>query len=114
MAMTGYIVGAPGTAAVGGNPGATSLPLTSAPNAGLGGMPVYAIPNKAPHDPASNPLSFPDDKMVDLTNPATLQPLTGAAGRFTVTNTSAAPAAAVFDVTVRFHDLSASATDLEE
>lgn len=86
MAMTGYIVGAPGTAAVGGNPGATSLPLTSAPNAGLGGMPVYAIPNKAPHDPASNPLSFPDDKMVDLTNPATLQPLTGAAGRFTVTN----------------------------
>jgi hypothetical protein len=115
MAMTGYIVGAPGTTAVGGgNPGATSLPLTSAPNAGLGGMPVYAIPDKAPRDPASTPLSFPDEKMIELTNPATLQVLTGAPGRFTVTNTSGAPAAAVFDVTVRFHDLSASAVDLEE
>lgn len=116
MAMTGYIVGSPGTTSVGGgNPGGpSSLPLTSAPNASLGGMPVYAIPSKAPRDAASNPLSFPDDKMIELTNPATLQPITAAPGRFTVTNTSGAQAAAVFDVTVRFHDLSASATDLEE
>jgi uncharacterized protein YukE len=116
MAMTGYIVGAPGTTSVGGgNPGGpASLPLTSAPNASLGGMPVYAIPSKAPRNPASDPLSFPDDKMIELTNPATLQPITAAPGRFTVTNTSGAQAAAVFDVTVRFHDLSASATDLEE
>ena len=117
MAMTGYIVGAPGTTSIGGgNPGATSsLPLTSAPNASLGGMPVYALPNKAPRDPTtSSPLSFPDDKMIELTNPATLQVLVAPPGRFTVTNTSGAPAAAVFDVTVRFLDLSASATDLEE
>jgi hypothetical protein len=116
MAMTGYIVGAPGTTSVGGgNPGASaSLPLTSAANASMGGLPVYAIPDRAPRDPTANPLSFPDDKMIELTNPATLQALTGSPGRFTVTNTSGASAAAVFDVTVRFHDLSASTTDLEE
>jgi hypothetical protein len=115
MAMTASIIGAPGTTSVGGgNPGATSLPLTSAPNAGLGGLPVYAIPDKAPRDPDANPLSFPDDKMIELTDPATLQTLTATPARYTVTNTSGAPAAAIFDVTVRFHDLSASATDLEE
>jgi hypothetical protein len=31
-----------------------------------------------------------------------------------VTNASGAPSAAIFDVTVRFHYLSASPTDLEE
>jgi hypothetical protein len=116
MAMTASIIGAPGTTSVGGgNPGTGgTLPLTSAPNAGLGGMPVYAIPNRAPRDLAANPLSFPDAVTIELTDPATLQTLTGAPSRFTVTNTSGAPAAAIFDVTVRFLDLSASATDLQE
>jgi hypothetical protein len=116
MAMSASMIGAPGTTSIGGgNPGTGgTLPLTSAPNAGLGGMPVYPIPDRVPRDPAANPFSFPDDKAIELTNPATLQPLTGAVARFTVTNTSGGPAAAIFDVTVRFHDLSASSTDLEE
>jgi hypothetical protein len=116
MAMSASIIGAPGTTSIGGgNPGTGgTLPLTSAPNASVGGMPVYPISEKAPRDAAANPLSFPDDKTIELTNPATLQTLTGAPGRFTVTNTSGGPAAAIFDVTVRFHDLSTSATDLEE
>ena len=117
MAMTASIIGAPGTTSIGGGNaiGGGALPLTSAPNATLGGLPVIAIPDKAPRSDATpNPLSFPDAKAVELTNPATLQPLTGAPARFTVTNTSGAPAAAIFDVTVRFHDLSASSTDVEE
>ena len=117
MAMTASIIGAPGTTSIGGGNaiGGGALPLRSAPNATLGGLPVIAIPDKAPpSDATPNPLSFPDAKAVELTNPATLQPLTGAPARFTVTNTSGAPAAAIFDVTVRFHDLSASSTDVEE
>lgn len=117
MAMTGYIVGAPGTTSVaGGNPGVSPiLPLASRANASQDGLPVYGIPTKAPHtDPTPNPLAFPDDKAIELTDPATLQDLTGPPARFTVTNSSGAAAAAVFDVTVRFHDLSASASDLEE
>ena len=121
MAMSASIIGAPGTTSIGGgNPGTGgALPLTSKPNAGLPapltGAPVYPIPDKAPRSDATpNPFGFPDDKTIDLTDPATLQTLTGAPGRFTVTNASGAPAAAIFDVTVRFHDLSASATDVEE
>jgi hypothetical protein len=115
MAMTASIIGSPGTTSVGGgNPGGTALPLTSATNPSMGGLPVYAIPDKAPRDLAANPLSFPDDKMIEVTAPATLQDLTGAPTRFTVTNTSGTLASAIFDVTVRFHDLSTSATDLAE
>jgi hypothetical protein len=73
------------------------------------------IADRAPRSDATpNPLGFPDDKMIDLTDPATLLTLTGAPSRFTVTNTSGGPAAAIFDVTARFNDLSASATDVEE
>ena len=76
---------------------------------------LYPIPDKAPRSDATpNPLSFPDALTIELTDPTTLQTLTAAPGRFPVTNSSGAPAAAIFDVTVRFHDLSASATDVEE
>jgi len=52
---------------------------------------------------------------IELTDPATLQTLTAAPSRFTVTNTSGAPAAAILDVTVRFHDLTPpTATDVAE
>ena len=118
MAMSASILsfGAPAATIGGGNPGtAGSLPITSAPNAALGGAPVYPIPLKAPRSDATpNPFSFPNAMAIELTDPATLSPLTGAPGRYTVTNASGQPAAAIFDVTVRFHDLSASATDVEE
>jgi hypothetical protein len=117
MAMTVSVIGAPGTvSAGGGNPGApTTLPLTTKPNAAFGGAPIVAIPNKAPRSDATpNPFAFPDDKTIELTDPTTLQTLTAAPGRFTVTNTSGAPGVAIVEVTVRFNDLSASATDLEE
>jgi hypothetical protein len=114
MAMTASNIGAAGSTSVGGgNPGTTALPLSSAPNGALGGLPVYPIPDKAPRE-GPNPLVFPDGQSIELTNPATLQNFTGAPSRFTVTNTSGADSAAIFDVTVRFHDLSASTTDLEE
>ncbi len=79
MSMSAVIIGAPGTTSVGGgNPGATQLPLTSAPNGSLGGLPVYDIPGKAPlSGAAAGPLTFPDDQMIELTNPANLQTLTG-------------------------------------
>jgi hypothetical protein len=117
MAMTVSTIGAAGTSAGGGNPGApTSLPLTSKPNAAAGGLPVYSIPTKAPRSDASpNPVGFPDGLMIELTDPATLKTLTAAPGRFTVTNTSGGPASGIVDVTVRFHDLTpASADNLDE
>ena len=116
MAMTAYNVGGAGSSVGGGNPGTTTLPLTSAPNIALGGLPVYPIPNKAPRSDANpNPVSFPDDKTIELTNPATLQSLTGTPTRFAVTNSSGADSAAIFDVTVRFHDLTpADANNLDE
>jgi hypothetical protein len=106
MAMSATMIGAPGTTSIGGgNPGTNgTLPLTSAPNGALGGLPVYPIADKAARAGA-NPTVFPDAQSIDLTNPATLQSLTGAPARFTVTNTSGADAAALFDVTVRFNDL---------
>ena len=117
MAMTAQIIGSPGTTSVGGgNPGApASLPLTSKPNASLGGAPLYPIPDKAPRtDSNPAPLSFPDSASIELTNPATLQTITGAPGRFTVTNTSGGQAAAVVDVTVRVHDLEEDGLDIED
>jgi hypothetical protein len=117
MAMTIGTIGGGGVSAGGGNPGApTSLPLTSKPNAAASGLPVYSIPNKAPRSDATpNPVGFPDSLMIELTDPAKLQTLTAAPGRFTVTNTSGAPASAIVDVTVRFHDLTpVDADNLDE
>jgi hypothetical protein len=116
MTMTASIIGAAGTTSIGGgNPGTNgTLPLTSAPNATLGGLPVYPIPNEAARAGA-NPTVFPDAQSIELTNPATLQTLTGAPGRFTVTNTSGGPAAAIFQVTARFNDLTpVDANNLDE
>ena len=63
VAMTASMVGTPGTSSVGGGHiSATQLPLSSAPNAMLGGLPVYDIPGKSALATASpNPFSFPDD-----------------------------------------------------
>jgi hypothetical protein len=107
-AMTAQIVGAPGTTSIGGgNPGTGgTLPLSSSPNATYGGMPLYDIPGK--DTPGTNPLLFPDSEMIELTNPANLETQTGAPARFSVTNTSGGPAAAIFDVTVRFTDVANS------
>lgn len=115
MAMTVAIIGNPGSSVGGGNPGTPTLPLSSKANDAFASMPVYAIPEKAPPmDTPSSPLSFPKAKMIELTFPETLQNFTGAPARYTVTNTSGAPAAAVIEVTVRFLDLSVSATDPDE
>jgi hypothetical protein len=118
MAMTVSVIGATTTtSAGGGNPGApTSLPLTSKPNAAFGGAPVYAIPTGAERSDATpNPLSFPNNLMIELTDPTRLQTLTAPPGRFTVTNTSGGPASGIVDVTVRFHDFTpVDADNLDE
>jgi hypothetical protein len=112
MAMTASNIGGVGSSVGGGNPGTTQLPITSKPNAALDGAPVYAIPDGAPRaDSTPNPFSFPNALMIDLTDPTTLQPLTGAPSRFAVTNASGGPSAAIFDVTVRFHDLTPADKD---
>jgi uncharacterized phage infection (PIP) family protein YhgE len=98
----------------GGNTGLTAAPITSAPNAAAGGAPVYPIPLKAPRSDATpNPFAFPTDKAIDLTDAATLFNVSGAGvGPFKVTNL--APSALPITVTfsVRFNDLTASATDV--
>jgi hypothetical protein len=93
----------------------TGAPLTSAPNAQLGGAPVYPIADKAPRSDATpNPFAFPDAQSIDLTDPATLLDAgTGPPTKFKVA-TGGTPGAIMVDVTVRFNDLSASATDLNE
>ncbi|MCW2993687.1 MAG: hypothetical protein JWQ18_1182 [Conexibacter sp.] len=98
----------------GGNTGLARAPITSAPNATAGGAPVYPIPNKAPRvDATPNPFAFPADLAIDLTDPATLYNLTGAgAGPFTVTNITGSTAPITVTFTVRFNDLTASATDV--
>jgi hypothetical protein len=100
----------------GGNaPLPATVPITSKANAAAGGAPVYPIPFKAPRvDATPNPFSFPSDKAIDLTAPATLQDFTGGgAGPFTVTNPSSSqPGVATVTFTVRFNDLTASATDV--
>jgi hypothetical protein len=97
----------------GGTPPLTTLPLASGPNADVGGAPVYPVPNKAPRvDSSPNPFTFPIEKMIELTDPATLNPGFGPATRFTLANSSATlPGVARIAITVRFVDLSASATD---
>lgn len=94
----------------GGTGGVPAVPITSAPNAALSGAPVYDIPLKAPRvDATPDPFSFPTDKAIDLT----AQPLAGGGVPYTVASTAPAgtdiPITVTF--TVRFNDLTASATD---
>jgi X-X-X-Leu-X-X-Gly heptad repeat protein len=98
----------------GGNTGLPrTVPLTSAPNAALGGAPVYDIPDAAPRsDDTPNPFSFPDADQIELTDPTTLYNLSGVGvSRYTVTNGGATPVPITVTFTVRFNDLTASATD---
>jgi hypothetical protein len=111
MTVTG--VAATGITASGGNPGLAAVPLTSKANDGAGGAPVYPIPFKAPRvDAAPNPFSFPTDKAIELTDPATLQAFAAPATRYTVTNAGPAQGVATVTFTVRFNDLTASASDV--
>ncbi|WP_027005232.1 hypothetical protein [Conexibacter woesei] len=98
----------------GGDAVLTRAPLTSAPNDALGRAPLYNIPNKAPRvDATPNPLSFPDADAIDLTDASTLYRLSGAPiGPFTVTNPTGTALPVTVTFTVRFHDLTASATDV--
>jgi len=108
-----------GTATLGGgHPGDTqTVPLTSEPNPAYAGAPVFAIPDKAPRvDAPPNPFVFPGDKLMELTDPTRLLRVTDPdndPSRFTVSKASGL-GGVIVDVTVRFHDLSASATDLDE
>jgi hypothetical protein len=99
----------------GGNTGLPSaVPITSAPNPAAGGAPVYAIPDKAPRvDETPNPFAFPIAKTIDLTAPASLQNLGGGVGPFTATNAGPNPAPVIVRVTVRFNDLTASASAVD-
>ncbi|HEY6760567.1 MAG TPA: hypothetical protein VI318_13800 [Baekduia sp.] len=104
-----------GVTLAGGNTGLpNTVPITSAPNATLGQAPVYNIPLKAPRvDATPNPFSFPDADAIDLTDPATLYNLTGAGvGPFTVDNIAGQTVPVTITFTVRFNDLTASATDV--
>jgi X-X-X-Leu-X-X-Gly heptad repeat protein len=100
----------------GGNTGlgTPQAPLTSAPNAAAAGAPVYPIPNKAPRvDADPNPFTFPSDLAIDLTDASTLYNLSGAGvGPFTVTNAAGSALPITVTVTVRFNDLTASATNV--
>jgi hypothetical protein len=99
----------------GGNTGLpATVPITSKANAAAGGAPVWPIPLKAPRvDGTPNPFAFPSDKAIDLTAAATLQDLSGAgSGPFTVANASGQTGVATVTFTVRFNDLTASASDV--
>lgn len=101
----------PGIVVAGGNPGLSNVPLTSKPSAT--GAPVYPIPLKAPRvDATPNPFSFPTDKAIDLTDAATLQPFAAPAAPFDVTNATGSTGFVTATFTVRFNDLTASATDV--
>jgi X-X-X-Leu-X-X-Gly heptad repeat protein len=96
----------------GGSGGAPGVPITSAPIGGDGTPPVYPIPNKAPRvDAAPNPFSFPTDLAIDLT----ALPLFGA-GSAPFKVSSAAPSGTNLPITVtftvRFNDLTATASDV--
>jgi hypothetical protein len=105
-----------GAAITGGNTGIPNSPITSAPNGTdpATSPPVYPIPNKAPRSDATpNPFSFPTDKAIDLTDPAKLYNISGlGANPFSVANPGGTPGLAVVTFTVRFNDLTASATDV--
>ncbi len=112
LTVTG--VAAAGTTVAGGNTPNT-VPLTSAPNAQLQTLPVYPIATKAPRvDATPNPFAFPEAESIDLTDPATLLPIAAAPTKFTASNAGPAAAPVLATFTVRFHDLSASATELDE
>jgi X-X-X-Leu-X-X-Gly heptad repeat protein len=101
----------PAVSFTGGTANDPDIPITSSGNAAAGGAPVYPIPNKAPRvDATPNPFSFPTDKAIDLTD----QPLASGGQPFTVS--SLAPAGTDVPITitftVRFNDLTASATDV--
>src|SRR4051812_27006473 len=105
------VTGSPAVTITGGTANNPAIPITSDANAAAGGAPVYPIPLKAPRvDATPNPFSFPTDKAIDLT----AQPLASGGQAFTV----ASPAPAGTDIpiaisfTVRFNDLTASATDV--
>jgi hypothetical protein len=85
----------------------TTAPITSAPNTGAQGAPVYPIPGKAPRvDVVPDPFSFPTNLAIDLTDAATLYNLTGAGvGPFTVTNLTGTTQPITVTFTVRFTDL---------
>jgi hypothetical protein len=121
VAMTAK-AGTPNITISGGNapPATADVPLTSRPNGtgdpGPDGVPLFQINDKAPRvdSPNANPFAFPTAQSIELTDPATLSPVTGAPDRWKATNAAAGPGVAVVHFTVRFHDLSASATDLDE
>jgi hypothetical protein len=105
----------PGTITfAGGNAGLADAPITSAPNAAAGGAPVYPIPLKAPRsDQTPNPFTFPTDKAIDLTAASTLANVSGGGvGPITVTNLAPSALPITVTFTVRFNDLTASATDV--
>jgi X-X-X-Leu-X-X-Gly heptad repeat protein len=95
----------------GGTSRIPAVPITSDANAAAGGAPVYPIPFAAPRvDATPNPFSFPTDKAIDLT----AQPLAEGGREYTVA--SLAPSGTDIPITitftVRFNDLTASATDV--
>jgi hypothetical protein len=106
---TGGVTVAGGNAVVG-----TAVPITSAPNAAANTAPVYPIPLKAPRSDATpNPFAFPTDKAIDLTDQSTLYNLSGGGVTpFNVTNASGNTLPVTVTFTVRFNDLTASATDV--
>jgi hypothetical protein len=98
----------------GGNVGLPTVPITAGQNTAAGGAPVYAIPNKAPRvDATPNPFSFPTDLAIDLTDSSRLTNISGAgAGPFKVSNAAPSALPVTVTFTVRFNDLTASATDV--
>jgi X-X-X-Leu-X-X-Gly heptad repeat protein len=101
------------TTVSGGNSPLTGVPITSKANAAASGAPVYPIPLKAPRaDATPNPFSFPTEKAIDLTDATTLQNFGVTPGPFTVSNSSGATGVVTVTFTVRFNDLTASATDV--
>jgi hypothetical protein len=97
----------------GGNALVPAAPITSKANPDAGQAPVWPIPLKAPRvDATPNPFSFPDADAIELTDPATLQDFGGGVSRFTVTNASGNALPVTVTFTVRFNDLTASATDV--
>jgi hypothetical protein len=116
VASAGIVaMSASGTGVTGGNTGIPGSPITSKPNGTdpATSPPVYPIPLKAPRSDATpNPFSFPTDKAIDLTDASTLYNLSGAGvAPFSVTGGGSA-GLVVVTITVRFNDLTASATDV--
>jgi hypothetical protein len=89
----------------GGTGPTTALAIASKPNAGLGGLPLYNIPNKASRA-GTQPLEFPLAQAIELSNPTILNDPGAGVNRFNVTNTNGVnPGAVHIEYTVRFSDL---------